>query len=404
MLNEEQISTYQLLQGRIAELDGRIDEALDNYGQVIAADIRPSRAEAVYRTLLVLDKEGRVDLGKATATLAAEAMLWRGNKLEADMSKLLAELYFRDRKYREGFEVVKQAVAFYPENSSITSLLGEAQQEFGKLYLDGAADQLSEVDSLSLYYDYQQLTPPGARGDEMIRNLARRLVKADLLTQAGDLLEYQIDNRLKGVAQSQIAAELAVIRIADRNPEGALRVLNRTRLADLSPLLERQRRILEARALIDAGREDLAIDLLARVNGRDADLLRVEGFWKSRNFGQASELIEVVYSPGEGAAELDQGGRMNIIKAAVGFVLANDSMGLSRLRSKFGDVMAQSAEWAMFDFVTSDIVPTSAEFKKVARQVADLDSLNAFLTSYRQLYSADDPMMPAAATGSESAA
>ncbi len=30
----------------------------------------------------------------------------------------------------------------------------------------------------------------------MIRNLARRLVKVDLLTQAGDLLEYQIDSRL----------------------------------------------------------------------------------------------------------------------------------------------------------------------------------------------------------------
>jgi hypothetical protein len=218
------------------------------------------------------------------------------------------------------------------------------------------------------------------------------------LTQAGDLLEYQIDHRLKGVAQSQIAADLAVIRIADRNPEGALRVLNRTRLADLSPLLERQRRILEARALIDAGREDLAVDLLSRVKGRDADLLRVDGFWRSKNYGQAAELIEVVYSPGEGASELDQNGRMNIIKAAVGFVLVHDSMGLSRLRSKFGDVMAQSAEWGMFDYVTSDIAPTSAEFKQVARQVADIDSLNAFLSSYRQLYAGDDTMTPEAAT------
>ncbi len=402
-LDEEQISMYQLMQGRLAELDGDTDEALDTYGQVITADIRPTRAEAVYRTLQLLDHEGRVDLDKATETLGAEAMLWRGNRLEADMSKLLAELYFRDKKYRQGFEVVKQAVAFYPENASINTLLGEAQAQFGALYLDGAADELGDVDALSLYYDYQQLTPPGTRGDEMIRNLARRLVKADLLTQAGDLLEYQIDNRLKGVAQSQIAADLAVIRIADRNPEAALRVLNRTRLADLSPLLERQRRILESRALIDAGREDLAIDLLSRVKGRDADLLRVDGFWKSRNYTQAAELIEVVYSPGEGGNELDQVGRMNVIKAAVGFVLANDTMGVSRLRSKFGDAMAQSAEWSIFNFVTSDITPTSAEFKKVARQVADLDSLNAFLTSYRQVYPGD-PMTPITAAPTANAA
>ncbi|RYE85567.1 MAG: hypothetical protein EOP19_09215 [Hyphomicrobiales bacterium] len=403
-LNDEQISLYQLLQGRVAELNGATDEALDTYGQVIAADIRPTRAEAVYRTLLVLDKESRADLAKATTTLSAEAMLWRGNKLEADMAKLLAEFYFRDKRYREGFEVVKQAVAFYPENESINTLLGEAQHQFGALYLDGAAEQLGDVDALALYYDFQQLTPPGARGDEMIRNLARRLVKADLLKQAGDLLEYQIDNRLKGVAQAQIAADLAVIRIADRDPEGALRILNRTRLADLSPLLERQRRILESRALIDAGRQDLAIDLLSRVDGRDADLLRVDGFWKSKNYVQAGELIEVVYSPSVGRSELDQTGRMSVIKAAVGFVLANDSLGVSRLRAKFGDAMAQSAEWSIFDFVTSDISPTSAEFKKVARQVADLDSINAFLASYRQVYPGNEPMTPATASRSPNAA
>src|SRR5690606_26003024 len=139
---------------------------------------------------------------------------------------------------------------------------------------NGRADEMGPITALGIYYDFQQLTPPGARGDEMIRNLARRLVKVDLLEQAGDLLEYQIDSRLKGVAQAQVAADLAVIRIADRDPEGALRVLNRTKLADLSPMLERQRRILEARAMIDAGRQDLAIDLLSRLQGRDADLLR----------------------------------------------------------------------------------------------------------------------------------
>jgi hypothetical protein len=393
-LDAEDISTYQLLEGRLAELDGRLTEALDAYGQVIGEDVRPTRAEAVYRTLLVLNQEDRVDLEKASATLAAEAMMWRGNRLEADMSKLLAELHFRNKKYREGFEVVRQAVAYYPENDSIAALLDEAQKQFGQLYLDGGADQLEDVDALSLFYDYQQLTPPGARGDEMIRNLARRLVKADLLSQAGDLLEYQIDNRLKGVAQSQIAADLAVIRIADRDPQAALRVLTGTRLADLSPMLERQRRVLEARALIDAGREALALDLLSRITGRDADLLRIDGFWKSKAYGRAAELIETAYAPSDAVPTLDKSARMQVIKAAVGFVLVNDRMGISRLRSKFSDALSNSAEWPVFDFVTSDISPTSDAFKKVAREVANLDSLNAFLSSYRQLYSGTDGVAP----------
>lgn len=402
-LDPEQVSTYQLLQGRLAEAENRVDEALDSYGQVIAADIRPSRAEAVYRTLLLLDKEGRLDVGKAIQTLSAEALLWRGDSLEADMQKLLAELYFRNKDYRNGLDTVKQTAAHHPESPAINELVGKAQAVFADLYLNGMADELEDIEALTLYYDFRQLTPPGQRGDEMIRNLARRLVKVDLLAQAADLLEYQIDSRLKGVAQAQIAADLAVIRIADRDPEGALRVLNRTRLADLSPLLERQRRVLEARALIDAGRQDLAIDLLSRVQGKDADLLRVDGYWKSKNYGLAAELLEVIYAPTESDGQLTQSARMNIIKAAVGFVLVGDGLGLSRLRSKFGEEMAQTAEWPMFDFVTGENTPSGVEFAKVAREISGLDSLNAFLASYREMYASGDVMTPAVAAAADEA-
>ncbi|MBI4920641.1 MAG: hypothetical protein HY834_02745 [Devosia nanyangense] len=401
-LSPEDVTLYQLFQGRVAEAQGQVAAALDTYGQVIAADVRPTRAEAVYRTLLLLRSTGKIDLAKATATLSAEAMLWRGNPLEADMEKLLAELYFEHKDYRFGFETVKDAAAHNPDSKPIGALIEEAGIQFGNLFLNGAADQLGDLDALSLYYDFRQLTPPGARGDEMIRNLARRLVKVDLLGQAAELLEYQIDSRLKGVAQAQVAADLALIRIADRNPEAALRVLNRTRVADLSPTLERQRRVLEARALIDADRADLALDLLTRVSGRDADLLRVDGYWKAKNYTAASDLIETVYSADD-TATLSQPARMNILKAAVGLVLAGDELGLNRLRSKFSDRMAQAQEWPMFDYITSpNVSMTGMQFKAAAKAVSGLDSITAFLNAYRQLYAVDPALTPVAASARSS--
>lgn len=393
-LDPEQVTLYQLLQGRIAEADERFSEALESYGQVIAADIRPTRAEAVYRTLLVLRATGQIDLAKATETLSAEAMLWRGNALEVDMEKLLAELYFEHKDFRRGFEITREAAARNAESKPIETLMLEAQGQFAELFLNGAADQLADVDALSLYYDFRELTPAGAKGDEMIRNLAQRLVKVDLLGQAADLLEYQIDSRLEGVAKAQVAADLALIRIADRNPEGALRALNRTRIANLAPSLDRRRRILEARALIDADREDLAIDLLGRVEGRDADLLRVDGYWKARNYLAASNLIETVYS-GESGAGLTQAARLDIIKAAVGLVLVDDTLGLSRLRSKFAERLAQSGEWALFDYITRpDADPVGQTFKAAAKMVASIDSITSFLDAYRDLYPAEGAMTP----------
>src|SRR5438874_9635028 len=49
-----------------------------------------------------------------------------------------------------------------------------------------------------MFYEYPELTPIGRRGDEMIRRLADRLVAVDLLDQASELLQYQVDKRLEG--------------------------------------------------------------------------------------------------------------------------------------------------------------------------------------------------------------
>src|SRR5690606_20223828 len=84
-ISVEDASMFHLLSGRIDEAEGRNQEALDTYGQVIVSEVRPTRAEAVYRTLLLLDREGRLDLAKGTQTLAAETLLWRGDAIEADM-------------------------------------------------------------------------------------------------------------------------------------------------------------------------------------------------------------------------------------------------------------------------------------------------------------------------------
>ncbi len=397
-LSVEDASLYHLLSGRIDELVGRNQEALDTYGQVIASDIRPTRAEAVYRTLLLLDKEQRLDLAKATQTLAAESMLWRGDDLEAEMQSLLASLYFRNGEYRPGFEAVRDAVSSFPESTAVNALRDQAQAMFADLFLNGVADSMDPVAALGIYYDFRHLTPPGARGDEMIRNLARRLVRMDLLEQAADLLQYQLDNRLTGVAKTQIAADLAIIYLADRRPQDATRVLNETRLPDIPESLERQRRILEARAMIDGGRDQIALDLLKNMDGKDVLLMRIDAQWRAKRYAQASEMIEGYHARETGGQALDRSARMNVVKAAVGYVLAGDDFGLSRLRSKFGEQMVNSPEWPMFDFVTGPIQTTSLEFKKVAAEVAAQDSLTAFLSSYRETYAGSGSLAPANAS------
>ena len=263
---------------------------------------------------------------------------------------------------------------------------------------------MEPIAALALYYDFRALTPPGSMGDQMIRNLAQRLVKVDLLPQAADLLQYQVNNRLKGAARAQIAAELAIIDIADRRPEDALKALTSTDIADLPPNLDRQRRILQARALIDSGRTVLAGDILSGITGRDADRLRIEAAWKAKDYEAAGNQIELMFSQGatdNSGPQMTQDGRMQILRAAVSYALADDTIGLSRLRSKFSAAMAAGPEWPMFDYVTGSGAPAvGAEFNKATQAVNQIATLDGFLKSYKQVYGNAGGLTPGAATNS----
>lgn len=396
-LDNDQVADFNLLTGRIAEERGDLSNAIDIYGQVIAMEVRAPRAEAVYRTLKILDEQKRLDIVKGAQTLSAEALLWRGDALESSMQGMLADLYFRSGEYRQGFESVMAAVASDPSSRHVQALSDEAQKTFNELFLNGLADSIGPVEALSIYYDFRQLTPPGTRGDEMIRNLARRLVRVDLLPQAAELLQYQLDNRLRGVARTQVASDLAVIYLADQKPAEAMRVLNDTRLPDLPETLGRQRRILEARALLDGGRDQLALDMIRELTGKDVDLMRIDAHWKAKRYGQAGSLIEGLY-PATPGIPLSKPARMAILQAAVGYVMANDQSGVARLRTKYSDAMVSSPEWPMFDYVTGPIEATSNQFRQVAAEIASVNGLETFLSAYREVYGSEGALTPESAT------
>ncbi len=107
-LDKEGLSRYDLLAGRIDEVDKRYQDALDTYGSVLNMDIRPTHAEAVYRTLLVLEKQGNIDLEKAVETLSIQSLTWRGGDLGADIQELYGRLQFKNFDYRGGFETLQR--------------------------------------------------------------------------------------------------------------------------------------------------------------------------------------------------------------------------------------------------------------------------------------------------------
>lgn len=386
-----QAARYDILRGRVADASGRSQEALTVFDLVTRSDDRPRAAEAEYRALRIRYRDGELNMEQAIDQLAGLATSWRGDEIELKTLRFLAQLYAEQGQYREAFEAMKSAVQAEPDADTTRLLQEEMNGLFNALFLDGKADEMQPVKALALFYDFRELVPIGRQGDEMVRLLAKRLVEVDLLDQATELLRHQVDNRLKGAARAQIAADLAAIYLMDRKAEEALRVLNRTRQASLPSTLERQRNIVEARALTESGRPDLALELVRNMRGSDVDRLRADTFWAAESWRDAGEQLEAMHgSRWSDNIPLDDLERRDILRAAIAYSLAGDQLSLERLQTKYMSKMSDSPEAMSFEVVTRPIEAQGVEFLEVANRLADVDSLETFLKEYRRQYMSPD--------------
>ncbi|MFD1696650.1 tetratricopeptide repeat protein [Roseibium aestuarii] len=386
-VTSSQAARYDILRGRVADASGRSQEALNAFDYVAKSDDRPRAAEAEYRALRIRYRDGEASVDETIDRLAGLATSWRGDEIELKTLRFLAQLYAEQGRYREAFEAMKSAVQANPDADTTRLLQEEMNALFASLYLDGKADEMPAVKALALFYDFREMTPIGRQGDEMVRGLAKRLVEVDLLDQAAGLLRHQVDNRLKGSARSQIAADLAAIYLADRKPEEALRVLNKTRQSSLPNTLERQRNVVEARALTASGRPDLALELVRNMRGTDVDRLRADTFWAAQSWREAGEQLEAMHSSRwSDTIALDDLERRDILKAAIAYSLAGDQLSLDRLKSKYLPKMTDSPEALAFEVVTRPVEAQGVEFLEVANKLADTDELETFLQEYRRQY------------------
>lgn len=398
-LTRSNLAKYLLLRGRIAMQGGDTEGALRSWEQVGALGQRPESAEMDFRRLQYLYTSGAISTADMLQELAGLSLRWRGDEIELKSLRLLSELYAQDRQYRKSFQTMKTAVLVDRRSDTTRSLQNDIKQRFEDLFLHGGASALDPVESLALYYDFRELTPIGVKGDEMVRKLAARLIDVDLLSQAAQLLAHQVDNRLRGTARAQIAADLAFVYILNKEPHLALQAIRRTQQAQLPNLLDRQRRLLEAKALADIGKSDLAVTLMGKLQGTDADRLIAAIQWDAERWQNAAESYERV--AGESWADpepLLPVQRLDVLKAAIAYSLAADRLGIQRLRGKFAEKMGNSEDAAAFDVVTAPLEEQDIQFRSVSQQLGAADTMRTFMADYRRRYIAqsDGAMNPAA--------
>ena len=333
---EEQLAG-RLVQAALFEKQGQSDRALAVYTAVGRAPLEGLATPAKLGAVRLKLAKGQMKPDEAAAQLEGLKWRWRGDATELAVIRTLGEVYLSQGRYREALDALRRAGKRMNNIRGAAEVQADAAEAFRALFLDGAADGLQPVQALGLFFDFRDMTPVGADGDEMVRRLARRLIDVDLLDQAAELLKHQVDTRLDGVAKAQVASDLSKVYLMDRQPEKALQALWGSRTTLLPTAMSSERRALEARALMELGRYDHALETLDRDVTPAAQDVRAEVLWKQQKWGEAAKLYEQRLGDRsrDTGAPLAPDQEARVIRAGVGYSLTSDAAALARLSRNY---------------------------------------------------------------------
>ncbi|HEX7777539.1 MAG TPA: hypothetical protein VF449_13520, partial [Parvibaculum sp.] len=388
------------LVARAGVLEGlnSIDEASIAYDRAAASGDREAEVRARLDKALMLNRVGKLDDGKLIEELDRLRMAWRGDDLELRVLSKLAELRLAKGDVVDALSVMRMASTNFVDSDAAHAMGARMPDIFADYFINGGADKLPAVQALAFYYGFQDLTPIGQKGDEVIRHLAERLVSVDLLPQAEALLNYQIEQRLYGgVAKAQVAARLAAVYLLDQKPQDALKLIRATAQNLLPDGLDRDRRLLEARALAAMKQYDLSLDLLSELAGPQSDELRADVLWEAQRWSDAGQASEKL-ADAAAASTLTADARFEIMRGAIAYSLAGDEAGLKRMQDKFGSRMASTSDASSFAIISDPIERSGAAFREMVSRIASVNTMDRFIASLKTANGDQGAQTPPVAT------
>lgn len=379
-VTEAQLDHISYLRGHLAKQTGDLEKGLSIWEAVARIGDRPSRAKAAFARINTMLEEELIKPDEAVEKLEALRFAWRNDVFEFDLLHRLGLLYASKKDYRNALLTLRRAATYYSTIKAAQALTGEMSRIFKEYYSQGDADKQPPISALGIYQEFRELTPSGEEGDELVARLADRLINVDLLSQAGDLLEHQIAQRLKGAAKVETGIRVAKIRLMDNNPRKSLEALEKSTIPDIPAPLEVRRKHVEAMALSRLDRPDDALKVIADDTSDTADLLRADILWNAKRWRRASRILARL-TGGLSRKNIDGRAAQLLLRRAVALALSKDEVGVSFLRERFGKAMQKTAYSHAFLAVVGKKKIDTDDYRIFARKASGLDEFLAFRRS-----------------------
>lgn len=365
---------FDLARARLAEAQGRTDEALAGYDAVAAGRDRRARAIALRRGIELRLSLGLLDAAGAARALEATLFAWRDEAEELAIRLRLAELQRQAGANRAAFALLRETEALFPaEAPRLRAAAAEA--------LLAALAQEPPLAAVALQEANRGLLADHARQAEAALLLSDRLLALDLPQRAEAVLREALP-AAAGEVRGRLGLRLAEVRLAEGDATGALAALAESDSPGLDAALRERRALLGAEALARRGERAAAIAALAALgpagHAARARLLAEEGRW-----AEAAEALAAHLAAAAADGPLSEALAREAVRLAAYAALAGDEARLAGLRASLAPRLPPGRLAEAVAALLADPVRGVADLPRLGRELEFLRDLPRLLEPLR---------------------
>lgn len=186
----------------------------------------------------------------------------------------IAELYNQKSLHIDELRTLK----YIKDNFQIEDK--KTQQRLKELYVDiffeKKNNKLNDFDFISLFNEFKDLMPIDAMGDKIALIVVKKLVNLDLLDQAINILEHQVEYRSKGIDALNQSYYLSLLYLLNFEPEKVEKILNKTTNEEITLNEHKKKLRIIAKSYLDLKKYDEAINYIKNDSTEEGFLINKE--------------------------------------------------------------------------------------------------------------------------------
>ncbi|MGM0422960.1 MAG: hypothetical protein ACQEQL_07685, partial [Pseudomonadota bacterium] len=376
MMGEDLPVRYQAarhyLRGEMFRQNNQPEQALSEWAEAMEYRDRLYRTKARLAKVLLEWQTDMITAEEALEALEHMRFAWRDDGLEVQILHSIGLLRVVNDRYYDGLAQLQDAIRLAKGNREDTEpITNDMLRFFRELFVEGEAKNLPNLETITIFSEFQELMPSGEDGVTAVLNATDALVDMDLLERAAKGLEELLDKRaVQGEASSRVGARLAAVYLLDDEANEAISALQRTGRPELPSGLEEERQLLRARALSQMDMTTEAIEALSDLRSRNAQRLRADIYWRAGNWEEAADAFSRLL-PRADVDSVSAEEAEYILNTAVALKLAGEERRLQAFKDEYEDLMQETDLAPSFTVVTREAGRTTLSDRETMLNIAE---------------------------------